>query len=109
MHSPLLTFGPKIGELVPFSISGDVTPPPPPPAPDKNEQIRCRSVSEVAGLWPDPKALRFGKQELQGEWLARLGSDNLVVALQGSAGLMVPWGRDYWERPTNISERWGPA
>jgi len=66
----------------------------------------CRSVSEVAGLWPDPKALRFGKQEVHGEWLARLGSDNLVLCLQGNAGLLVPWGRDHWNRSTNISERW---
>ena len=67
--------------------------------------ITCRSSSELAGLWPDPKALRFGKQQVNGEWVTWLGSEDVVLGVQANAGLLLPWGRDYWSRVTNISER----
>ena len=59
----------------------------------------------MAGLWPDPKALRFGKQEVHGEFVTALGSPDMVLALQGNAGLLLPWGRRFWDHVTNISER----
>ncbi len=59
----------------------------------------------MAGLWPDPKALRFSKQEVHGEWVRALGSSDMVLALQGNARLLLPWGKGFWNRVTNISER----
>ena len=106
------------------SLANDQTPPPPPLSsphpphpllePDyaRAEFIASSMLSYIVQvnhrggrIWPDPKALRYGKQELHAQWVAAMGSDDMVFALQGNAGVMLPWGRDYWKKLTSISER----
>ena len=58
----------------------------------------------MAGLWADPKVLRFGKQEVQAQWVTAL-PNKTVLALQVSGGVLLPWGPSFWSKPTHISER----
>lgn len=67
----------------------------------------CRSRSEVAGLSPDPNLLRSLRQELGGLWVTPL-LGGAVFALQAHAGVLVPWGKDWQEKSTCISDRFGP-
>ncbi|KAH7287881.1 hypothetical protein KP509_31G001800 [Ceratopteris richardii] len=64
-----------------------------------------KSVTQVAGLGPDSKLLRFVRQELDLRCAVPLGLFNSTLNLGISGGLIIPWGAGFREKTTPISNR----
>jgi hypothetical protein len=64
----------------------------------------CRSVTEVAGLWPGPKVLHYARQHARAQWVTRLFGD-CVLSVSGEAGLMLPWGEKWRTTSTCVCDR----
>lgn len=68
----------------------------------------CRSVSEVAGLWPGNKVLRYARQHVRAQWVQQLFGD-MVFSLGAEAGIMLPLGKGWRSTSTCICERCAAA
>eukprot|EP00250_Pteridium_aquilinum_P005215 c15345_g1_i1 orf=504-2144(-) len=64
-----------------------------------------RSATQIAGIGPDSKLLRFVRQELDLRCAIPLGFFNAALNLGISGGLIMPWGGGFRQRTTSISDR----
>ncbi len=66
----------------------------------------CRWSTEVAGLGPDARLLRYAKSHLHALWATPLPFlPDGALLLSGTLGAMLPWGPGWHRRPTTISDR----
>lgn len=63
------------------------------------------SSSQIGGLLPDHRALRFLRQELDFRYALPLGFFNAAFNIGISAGVTIPWGSGFLSRPTYLPEK----
>ncbi|PIA47545.1 hypothetical protein AQUCO_01400293v1 [Aquilegia coerulea] len=63
------------------------------------------STTQLAGLMPDSRSLRFLRQEFDLRYAIPLGFYNAALNLGLSAGAIFPWGSEFLNRSSPISER----
>ncbi|CAM6127506.1 unnamed protein product [Calypogeia fissa] len=63
------------------------------------------SSSQLAGLGPDDKLLRFARQELELRYAIPLGFLNAALNVGVAGGVIVPWGPNFQTKSTPISDR----
>lgn len=63
------------------------------------------SKSQVGGLGPDSKSLRFIRQEFDLRGAIPLGICNAAVNIGVAAGLVMPWGRGFMNTASPLPER----
>ncbi|XP_002960275.2 sorting and assembly machinery component 50 homolog B [Selaginella moellendorffii] len=76
------------------------------------EGFAFSTSSQIAGLGPDARLSRFFRQELDFRFAVPLGVFNAALNLGASAGLIVPWGKDFLSKSTPLSDRFymgGPS
>ncbi|AAF01515.1 unknown protein [Arabidopsis thaliana] len=63
------------------------------------------STSQIGGLAPDSRSLRFLKQEVDLRYAVPFGFYNAAINFGVSGGVSFPWGSGYQNRPSSIPER----
>lgn len=63
------------------------------------------STSQIAGIGPDSRLLRFVRQELDFRYAIPLGFYNAALNVGLSAGIIIPWGKGFKNLPTPVSDR----
>lgn len=63
------------------------------------------SSSQIGGLLPDHRGLRFLRQELDFRYALPLGFYNAALNIGISAGVTVPWGSGFLSLPTFLPEK----
>ncbi|KAF3511342.1 hypothetical protein F2Q69_00003250, partial [Brassica cretica] len=63
------------------------------------------STSQIGGLAPDSRSLRFLKQEIDLRCAFPFGFYNAALNLGVSGGVTFPWGSGYQNRPSSVPER----
>lgn len=63
------------------------------------------SKSEIAGIGPDSRLVRFVRQELDFRYAIPLGFYNAALNIGFSAGIILPWGKGFKDRSIPISDR----
>lgn len=64
-----------------------------------------RSATQVAGIGPDSKLLRFARQEIDLRFAIPLGFYSAALNIGVSGGLIMPWGEGFCKKKTPISDR----
>ncbi|KAJ7533150.1 hypothetical protein O6H91_13G035000 [Diphasiastrum complanatum] len=78
---------------------------------ERNSSIRpttgfaFSSTTQIAGLGPDSRLLRFARQELECRLAVPLGFYNAALNFGLAAGVILPLGREFWTKSTPISDR----
>ncbi|CAK9863817.1 unnamed protein product [Sphagnum jensenii] len=63
------------------------------------------STSQIAGLGPDSKLLRFARQEVEVRMAVPLGFANAALNFGVAGGIIIPWGKGFQSKATPISDR----
>ncbi|XP_054789110.1 uncharacterized protein LOC129294679 [Prosopis cineraria] len=63
------------------------------------------STTQFGGLTPDPRSLRFLRQEFDVRYALPLGFYNTALNLGISAGVVFPWGCGFLNKPSPLPER----
>ncbi|XP_006297404.2 sorting and assembly machinery component 50 homolog B [Capsella rubella] len=63
------------------------------------------STSQIGGLAPDSRSLRFLKQEIDLRYAVPFGFYNTALNFGVSGGVSFPWGSGYQNRPSSVPER----
>jgi outer membrane protein insertion porin family len=63
------------------------------------------STTQIAGLGPDAKLLRFARQEVELRLAIPLGLANAALNLGVAGGIILPWGPGYKTKATPIGDR----
>ncbi|KAJ4953012.1 hypothetical protein NE237_029844 [Protea cynaroides] len=63
------------------------------------------STTQIGGLTPDNRSLRFLRQEFDLRYALPLGFYNAAVNFGISAGVIVPWGSGFMNMPSSLPER----
>ncbi|KAK4756720.1 hypothetical protein SAY87_006847 [Trapa incisa] len=63
------------------------------------------STTQVGGLVPDPRSLRFLRQEFDFRYAVPLGFNNAAINFGMSVGALFPWGPGFLEKPSPLPER----
>ncbi|KAL2634359.1 hypothetical protein R1flu_005838 [Riccia fluitans] len=64
------------------------------------------SSSQLAGIGPDEKLLRFARQELELRYAVPLGFLNGALNFGCAGGIIMPWGPNFLSKSTPISDRY---
>ncbi|KAG6540911.1 hypothetical protein Mapa_017705 [Marchantia paleacea] len=64
------------------------------------------SSSQLAGLGPDDKLLRFARQEFELRYAVPLGFMNAALNFGAAGGIIIPWGPNFFSKATPISDRY---
>ncbi|KAM6583004.1 hypothetical protein CsatB_010006 [Cannabis sativa] len=65
----------------------------------------CVLSSQVGGLSPDPRCLRFLRQEFDLRYALPFGFYNVALNFGISGGVIFPWGNGFLNRPSSLPER----
>ncbi|PKI46693.1 sorting and assembly machinery component 50 homolog B-like [Punica granatum] len=63
------------------------------------------STTQLGGLFPDSRSLRFLRQEIDLRYAVPLGFYHAALNFGMSAGVLFPWGRGFLEKPSSLPER----
>ncbi|KFK38491.1 hypothetical protein AALP_AA3G120000 [Arabis alpina] len=63
------------------------------------------STSQIGGLVPDSRSLRFLKQEIDLRYAVPFGFGHAALNFGVSGGVTFPWGSGYQNRPSSVPER----
>ncbi|XP_023531139.1 sorting and assembly machinery component 50 homolog isoform X2 [Cucurbita pepo subsp. pepo] len=63
------------------------------------------STSQIGGLAPDHRSLRFVRQEFDLRYAIPLGFDRAAMNFGVSAGVVLPWGNGFMNKPSPLPER----
>ncbi|CAK9313418.1 unnamed protein product [Citrullus colocynthis] len=63
------------------------------------------STSQVGGLAPDHRSLRFVRQEFDLRYAIPFGFDRAAMNFGVSAGVVFPWGNGFLNKPSSLPER----
>ncbi|KAJ0647425.1 putative bacterial surface antigen (D15), POTRA domain, surface antigen D15 [Helianthus annuus] len=63
------------------------------------------SASQVGGLFPDYRSLRFIRQEFDLRYALPLGFARAALNFGVAGGVIFPWGSDFKNRPTSLPDR----
>ncbi|XP_030489171.2 uncharacterized protein LOC115705865 [Cannabis sativa] len=65
----------------------------------------CVLSSQVGGLSPDPRCLRFLRQEFDLRYALPFGFYNVALNFGISGGVIFPWGNGFLNKPSSLPER----
>ncbi|XP_076940763.1 uncharacterized protein LOC143610075 [Bidens hawaiensis] len=63
------------------------------------------SASQVGGLYPDYRSLRFIRQEFDLRYALPLGFARAALSFGVAGGVLFPWGNEFKNRPTSLPDR----
>ncbi|XP_022993263.1 sorting and assembly machinery component 50 homolog B-like [Cucurbita maxima] len=63
------------------------------------------STSQIGGLAPDHRSLRFVRQEFDLRYAIPFGFDRAAMNFGVSAGVVLPWGNGFLNKPSSLPER----
>ncbi|XVE99807.1 hypothetical protein REPUB_Repub03eG0233100 [Reevesia pubescens] len=63
------------------------------------------STTQIGGLSPDSRSLRFLRQEFDLRYAVPLGFYHAAINFGISAGVVLPWGNGFLSRPSSLPER----
>ncbi|PON51385.1 Bacterial surface antigen (D15) [Parasponia andersonii] len=65
----------------------------------------CVLSSQIGGLAPDHRCLRFLRQEFDLRYALPFGFYNVALNFGISGGVVFPWGRGFLDKPSSVPER----
>ncbi|XP_062120601.1 uncharacterized protein LOC133834849 [Humulus lupulus] len=65
----------------------------------------CVLSSQIGGISPDPRCLRFLRQEFDLRYALPFGFYNVALNFGISGGVIFPWGRGFLNKPSSLPER----
>lgn len=63
------------------------------------------STSQISGLYPDPRSIRFLRQEFDLRYAFPLGFYHAALNFGVSTGVIFPWGSGFLSKPSYLPER----